>query len=115
VNRYCFVSRVRPELLDEYRARHAAVWPDMLRALRAAGWHNYSIFCQPDGLLVFYVEADDLDAASAAMAATEVNTRWQREMDGYFVPGETRFVTLDRIFTLDEQLDRIDQRGESVR
>jgi L-rhamnose mutarotase len=31
--RYCFLLRVRPEHLDEYRRRHADVWPEMLAAL----------------------------------------------------------------------------------
>ena len=69
----------------EYRARHAAVWPDMLHALRDSGWRNYSIFAAPDGTLVGYVEADDLAAAQQAMAATEVNARWQAEMSRFFV------------------------------
>jgi len=60
MTRYCFTLHVRPDLLAEYRERHAAVWPDMLRALRDAGWRNYSIFARPDGLLIGYVEAADL-------------------------------------------------------
>ena len=82
--RYCFLLQVRPELLAEYRERHAAVWPDMLRALHETGWRHYSLFARPDGLLVGYVEADDLAAAQRAMAATEVNARWQAEMGRYF-------------------------------
>ncbi|MDQ6852020.1 MAG: L-rhamnose mutarotase [Actinomycetota bacterium] len=112
MGRYCFLLQVRPELLDEYRERHAAVWPDMLRALQDTGWHNYSIFARPDGLLVGYVEADDLDAAQRAMAATEVNARWQAEMSRYFVgldgrgPDES-LLLLDQIFSLEDQLDRL--------
>ncbi len=83
--RYCFLLQVRPELLDEYRARHAAVWPEMLTALRDSGWRNYSIFARGDGLLVGYVEADDLAAAQRAMAATDVNARWQADMAKFFV------------------------------
>src|ERR1700680_4436522 len=82
--RYCFLLKVRPELLDEYRARHANVWPEMLRALSAAGWHRYSLFVRGDGLLVGYVEATDLVEAQAAMAATDVNARWQAEMGRCF-------------------------------
>jgi L-rhamnose mutarotase len=110
--RYCFMLQVRPELLDEYRQRHAPVWPDMLRALRDTGWQNYSIFARADGLLVGYVEADDLDAAQHAMAATEVNARWQAEMSKYFVgldgrgPDES-FLLLDEIFNLEEQLSQL--------
>ena len=108
--RYCFLLQVRPELLPEYRERHAAVWPDMLAALAATGWRNYSIFARPDGLLVGYVEADDLDAAQAAMAATEVNGRWQAEMARYFTGLDGRgpdeaFVLLEEIFNLDDQLE----------
>ena len=111
MNRYCFLLQVRPELLDEYSERHAAVWPDMLRALDESGWHRYSIFARPDGLLIGYVEADDLAQAQAAMAATEVNARWQAEMSRYFVglqgqrPDEG-LLLLKEIFNLDDQLRR---------
>lgn len=111
MTRYCFLLQVRPELLPEYRERHATVWPDMLAALRDGGWRNYSIFARPDGLLVGYAEADDLDAAQRAMAATEVNTRWQAEMGRYFTGLDGRgpdeaFVLLEEIFNLDDQLER---------
>ena len=107
--RYCFLLQVRPELLGEYRERHSAVWPDMLTALRDSGWRNYSIFARPDGLLVGYVEADDLDAAQAAMASTEVNARWQAEMSRYFVgldgrAADEQFALLDEVFHLEDQL-----------
>ena len=82
--RVCFQLQVRPDRVEEYRARHAAVWPDMLQALDATGWHNYSLFLREDGLLIGYVEAEDLAAAQAAMARTEVNARWQAEMAGFF-------------------------------
>jgi L-rhamnose mutarotase len=115
MTRYCFTLHVRPDLLAEYRARHAAVWPDMLRALREAGWRNYSIFARPDGLLIGYVEADDLAAAQQAMAATEVNARWQAEMSRYFTgldgrPPDEGFLLLEEIFNLDDQLARTDDQ-----
>ena len=114
MKRYCFLLQVRPELLVEYRERHAAVWPDMLRALAASGWHRYSIFARPDGLLVGYVEAEDLTAAQAAMARTEVNAAWQAEMARYFVGLDGRgpdegLLLLDEIFNLDDQISALNQ------
>jgi L-rhamnose mutarotase len=111
--RYCFLLQVRPEKLVEYRRRHAAVWPDMLRALRDAGWRNYSIFARADGLLVGYVEADDLAAAQRAMAATEVNAAWQADMAQYFTglegrPPDEGFLLLEEVFNLDDQLARLE-------
>jgi L-rhamnose mutarotase len=95
--------------LDEYRRRHAAVWPEMLTALRDAGWRDYSLFLRDDGLLVGYFCTDDLAAAQAAMEATEVNARWQAEMAPFFadLPGgrpDRGFVVLDEVFNLDDQL-----------
>ncbi|WP_163508012.1 L-rhamnose mutarotase [Fodinicola acaciae] len=71
--------------MDEYRRRHENVWPEMLEALRAAGWSNYSLFIDDDGLVVGYVETGDFDAALAAMERTDVNARWQAEMAEFFV------------------------------
>lgn len=106
--RVCFRSSVQPELIAEYRRRHAAVWPEMLRGLKDAGWNNYSLFLSDDGLLVGYVECDDFDAARARMAVTEVNARWQAEMTALFAdterPPDQGFVQLEEIFNLEEQL-----------
>ena len=84
--RACFTLQVRPDRLAEYRARHAAVWPDMLRALRDAGWRDYQLYLRDDGLLVGLVETDDLTAAQAAMDSTEVSARWEAEMADFFAP-----------------------------
>jgi L-rhamnose mutarotase len=109
VKRYCFLLQVRTDRLAQYRARHAQVWPEMLRALHETGWRNYSLFVRPDGLLVGYVECEDLDAARRAMEQTEVNARWQAEMADFFTgldgsrPDEG-FVQLDEVFHLEDQL-----------
>jgi L-rhamnose mutarotase len=103
VERVCFLARIRQERLDEYRMRHKNVWPDMRAALREAGWGNYSLFLADDGLLVGYLETPDYQAALDAMAATEVNKRWQAEMAEFFVtdgatPPDQSFVRLAEIF-----------------
>jgi L-rhamnose mutarotase len=84
VERVCFLLRVRADRLEEYRERHRDVWPEMLDALRDAGWHNYSLFLGDDGLLVGYLETDDFEAAQRSMAQAEVNERWQRDMAPFF-------------------------------
>ena len=37
MERVCFLLRVRPDRLEGYKARHRAVWPEMIDALRATG------------------------------------------------------------------------------
>jgi L-rhamnose mutarotase len=100
--RSAFVLHVRPDRIADYVAAHAAVWPEMLRALQAAGIRNYTIFRA--GADVFgYFETDDAEAASAYLAAQEVSARWEDEMAPLLeerVPdgGPPR---LDEIFRLD--------------
>ena len=105
--RYCLLGHVDPTRLEEYREAHRAVWPELLEALRDAGWRNYSLFLRDDGLLIGYVEADDLQAAQAAMAATEVNARWQAEMAPFFVDLDGRpddcFVLWEEVFHLEDR------------
>jgi L-rhamnose mutarotase len=84
MERVCFLLKVKPERLDEYKRRHEAVWPEMRAALRETGWHNYSLFLRADGLLVGYLETEDFQAALRGMAALDVNERWQREMGFFF-------------------------------
>ncbi|HEY6761554.1 MAG TPA: L-rhamnose mutarotase [Baekduia sp.] len=85
MRRVCFLLQVRPDLMDDYLARHAGVWPEMLEALSAAGWSNYTLFHREDGLVVGYLETEDFDRALALMEATDVNARWQAEMAPFFL------------------------------
>ncbi|MFC5929950.1 L-rhamnose mutarotase [Cryobacterium melibiosiphilum] len=111
MQRVCFQLQVAPDRIEEYTRRHAAVWPDMLAALEATGWHNYSLFLRADGLLIGYFETDSLAAAQAGMAATEVNARWQAEMGEFFVDldgaPDAGFVQLTEVFHLEDQLDSL--------
>jgi L-rhamnose mutarotase len=100
MERVCFQLHVRRERMEEYRERHRAVWPEMLAALREAGWSNYSLFLRPDGLLIGYLETEDFDAAVAGMEARDVNTRWQADMAPFFSQ-ELSFERLEEVFHLD--------------
>jgi L-rhamnose mutarotase len=104
----CFLLKVKPEYIAEYRQLHSPVWPDMLRAIRDAGWSNYSIFIRDDGMLVGYFETDDLALAQERMDSFEVNTRWAEASEHLF-EGPTEW--LSPVFNLDAQLSDI---GEST-
>jgi L-rhamnose mutarotase len=80
MERVCFTLQVRDGCLEEYKARHAEVWPEMRQALWDAGWHNYSIFARDDGLVIGYFETEDYEQALSAMDGLAVNDRWQAEM-----------------------------------
>jgi L-rhamnose mutarotase len=105
MQRICFLLKVNPEKLEEYKIAHKKVWPEMLAALSKHGWHNYSLFLKPDGLLVGYVETPDFQKAVAGMQTEEINHRWQTQMKDFFLPmktgaADTSLELLEQIFYL---------------
>jgi L-rhamnose mutarotase len=80
--RIATVIRLRPEKEAEYRALHAAVWPEVLAALKAARISNYSIFLR-DGQLFSYLEyeGDDYEADTKLIAGDEATQRWWKLTD----------------------------------
>lgn len=106
MERIGFRLQVKPDLMDEYVERHQDVWEDMLSALSDTGWHNYSLFLdRVDGTLFGYFETPDLGEALRGMAATEVNSRWQSQMQKYFVDLDGKnpdegFLRLEQVFYL---------------
>lgn len=105
MNRVGFQFKVRKDRLDEYKALHKQVWPEMLDALQESGWHNYTLFMREDGLIFGYFETEEgLQTAQDKMAATEVNARWQAFMSRFTVDQERPdegFVELEEYFHLD--------------
>lgn len=106
--RVCFALQVRPELLDEYIARHSPVWPEMLAEIAASGRRNYSLFLADGGRLIGYYETDDDAAAQAYLAASPVAARWEAEMGRFFVglagrPDQAA-TPLVEVFNLHDQL-----------
>jgi L-rhamnose mutarotase len=105
MNRVGFQFKVRPDRLEEYKRLHQDVWPEMLAALREAGWHNYTLFMRDDGLVFGYFETEEsLQVAQEKMAGTEVNARWQAFMSQFTdeqVRPDESFVELEEYFHLD--------------
>ena len=115
--RVCFQLQVDPARLDEYRARHAAVWPDMLRAIEASGRRNYSLFLRADGLLIGYYETDDDAASQAALEQDPRTAPWEAEMADFFVALDGRpdqgAPRLAEVFHLEDQLAALDADAAS--
>jgi L-rhamnose mutarotase len=109
MKRVGFLLKVKEEMIEEYRRRHEAVWPEMLDAITRSGWHNYSLFLREDGLLFGYFETPaSLEAALENLGGEEVNTRWQEYMKDFFEAAsrgagraDENMVELQEVFHLD--------------
>ena len=111
MERVCFQLQVDPARLEEYRERHAAVWPSMLRAIEASGRRNYSLFLRDDGLLIGYYETDSVEASQRSLELNPDTAAWEAEMAEFFVTLDGRpdqsALRLVEVFNLAEQLARL--------
>jgi L-rhamnose mutarotase len=104
--RICFLLKIRPENVEDYKKYHSQVWPEMQAALHATGWRNYSLFLRPDGQIVGYLETDDFEKSCAGMKSYPVNARWQALTAPFFEAlanggPDDNMVPLEEVFHLD--------------
>jgi len=52
---HAFKMQLKPGVIDEYRRRHDAIWPELSALLTESGIHDYSIFLDKDTLTLFAV------------------------------------------------------------
>jgi len=109
MQRMGMVIGIDAERIGEYKALHAAAWPQVLARLREANVRNYTIFLrEPENLLFGYWEYHGRDyAADMALVAADPETqRWwtfcapcQRPLDSRR-PGE-HWAMMENVFHMD--------------
>jgi L-rhamnose mutarotase len=73
---------VDPERAADYEALHANAWPDLIAAIEACGFRNYTGF-RRGAHVVYYGEFyPDMDTVFGKMATYEVNQRWGDAFEG---------------------------------
>ena len=79
MQRMGMVIGIKPEMIDEYKRLHAAVWPDVLAQIAKSNIRNYTIFLrEPENLLFGYWEyhGTDINADLAEMAKDARTQEW---------------------------------------
>ena len=73
------VISLKPDRVGDYKALHAAPWPDMDAALKEAHIHDYSIFLkEPENLLfgVWDYRGSDYEGDMKRLGEMAVTKRW---------------------------------------
>jgi L-rhamnose mutarotase len=71
-----FLMRLKPGREQEYRQRHAEVWPELQAALTQAGIRDYSIFLDEVTLTVFAVLRLTPDNTRDRLPSLPIMRRW---------------------------------------
>ena len=67
-------------MIDEYRRRHAEIWPEMVQVLKEAGISNYTIWNSGNGLFGYYECEKGAEYAAKVQAESPVVARWNDYM-----------------------------------
>jgi len=109
VQRFGWVTGVRPEKIEYYRKLHANPWPGVSAMIRSCNIRNYSIYMaelEPGKYCLFsYLEytGKDFDGDMKRMAADPETQRWWAETDPCQVAPVTKkdkgiWMDMERVF-----------------
>lgn len=80
MERYAWKAAVRDGMIDEYRRRHAEIWPEMVQVLKEAGISNYTIWNSGNELFGYYECEKGAEYAAKVQAESPVVARWNDYM-----------------------------------
>jgi L-rhamnose mutarotase len=104
MERLCYVFELAPGQEEEYLRRHADVWPEVMEAITAAGFSNYSLFRRGREVYAYAECEPTIAAAMEKLEATEINARWSayiRSVMTRAVDEQGRLFTAEEIWHLD--------------
>jgi L-rhamnose mutarotase len=82
VERLCHVFQVAPGREDEYVRRHDEIWPEMVEAMKEAGFANYTLFRRGTDVIAVCECHPDVETCVARFAELGVGERWGASMEG---------------------------------
>lgn len=80
MEKYAFRMKLNPGCEAAYRARHDAIWPELVTLLKQAGVSDYSIHLDRDTGLLFGILWRREDHSMDALPANEIMQRWWAHM-----------------------------------
>ena len=78
MERVCFTFEIRPGTEAEYKRRHDEIWPELVDAIKDAGFENYSLFRRGTTITAYVECHPDVATAFGKIAPTDVNARWSK-------------------------------------
>ena len=85
MERYAWRGRVKEGFIDEYRRRHAEIWPEMIEVLKQAGIVNYTIWNVGNEVFGYYECTKGADYAAKVQAESPVVDKWNEYMKGVLI------------------------------
>ena len=76
MKRHAFIMRLNPGMAEEYRRRHDAIWPELVREHLDRGIRDYSVFLDEASNTLFAFRKLTDNETTAAMPCDEIVRKW---------------------------------------
>lgn len=80
MKRFAFKMKLKSGFQEEYKKRHDEIWPELSRKLAEAGVSEFSIFLDPETLILFAVQTLANDHNTDHLLQDPVVRRWWDHM-----------------------------------
>ncbi len=80
MKREAFKMFLKPGYEEEYKKRHAALWPEMKKLLKEGGVYDYSIYWDKETNILFAFQKVDGNAGSQDMGSDTIVQKWWNYM-----------------------------------
>jgi L-rhamnose mutarotase len=76
MSKQAFKMKLKPGQKDEYRRRHNAIWPELVKLLHDSGVSDYSIFFDEETDLLFAIQNQDGETSSQDLGDHPIVQKW---------------------------------------
>ena len=80
MKRFGFKMKLYPGFKEEYRKRHAEIWPELVIMLKNEGIGNYSIFYDEETNILFAYQEQAGESTSQDLGSTDIVKKWWKYM-----------------------------------
>ena len=104
MERVCFRFEIYPGQEAEYKRRHDEIWPELVSAIKDAGFANYSLFRRGQEVVAYVECHPDVATAFGKLSENEANARWSEWFQDVIVSltdEQGNLFTLDEVWHLD--------------
>ncbi len=74
--RFGFKMKLKPGFKEEYKKRHAAIWPELAELIKSTGVSDYSIFLDEDTNILFAVQKQSGEQSSQDLGQNPIVQKW---------------------------------------
>jgi L-rhamnose mutarotase len=76
MQRVAFKMQLKAGFEAEYKKRHDEIWPELAKTLKEAGISDYSIFLDPETLILFAVQKLGPGSSSDKLPGKAIMRKW---------------------------------------